>query len=277
MPESTDASVYFIGNATTIIRCNGFTLLTDPNFLHHGQQARLGWGIRTRRRTEPAMSVADLPPVDLVVLSHLHGDHWDEIAERGLDPYVPIVTTPHAADVLRGRGFGNAIGLETWQTYQVHRNSGVLSITAVPARHAPGPLDRLLPPVMGSVLDFCRGDDLDLRLHISGDTILDPCLAEIPRRFPEIDAAIVHMGGTRIFRVLVSMDGVQGAEWLQLIKPEVALPVHYDDYEAFTSPLSEFQHHVRRLGLTHAVHYLMRGETCRLPLRTRPRPVARPR
>jgi L-ascorbate metabolism protein UlaG (beta-lactamase superfamily) len=267
MPDPADASVFFVGNATMIIRCHGFTVLTDPNFLHRGQRAYLGWGISTRRRTEPALDVKALPPVDLVVLSHMHGDHWDRIARDSLDKDLPIVTTHHAAQRLRRQGFSNALGLGKWEYHHVSRGDTALTVTATPGRHAPGPAQMLLPPVMGSVLDFGHGDDVDLRLHISGDTILDPCLADIPRRFPDIDVGIVHLGGTRIFGLMVTMDGMQGAEWLQLIKPESALPVHYDDYEAFASPLTDFQHHVRRVGLSHLVHYLMRGETYSLPIR----------
>lgn len=289
MPDPVDASVFFVGNATMIIRCHGFTLLTDPNFLHRGQRAKLGWGLGTRRRTDPAIDIGGLPPIDLVVLSHLHGDHWDDVARDGLDKDVPIITTHHAARRLRRQGFHRAVGMDTWEEHRVRRGDRLLKITATPARHAPGPVRRLLPPVMGSVLDFGRdfggdfgGDfsgDLgregrlrdggrpDLRLHISGDTIMHPCLSEIPRRFPDIDVGIVHLGGTRVLGMLVTMDGEQGAEWLRLIDPFTALTVHYDDYEAFTSSLTDFQRYVRRLGLSHLVHYLMRGETYSLPLR----------
>lgn len=267
MPDPADASVFFIGNATMIIRCHGFTLLTDPNFLHRGERARLGWGLSTRRRTDPALDIGELPPIDLVVLSHMHGDHWDHVARDGLDKNLPIVTTHHAERRLRRQGFRHVIGLDTWEEHHVQREDRLLKITATPARHAPGIAQRVLPPVMGSVLDFSRDGRMDLRLHISGDTILHPCLAEIPRRFPDIDVGIVHLGGTRILGMLVTMDGMQGAEWLRLIDPQSALPVHYDDYEAFTSSLSDFQHHVRRQGLSHLVHYLMRGETYTLPLR----------
>ncbi|GIH72970.1 MBL fold metallo-hydrolase [Sphaerimonospora thailandensis] len=286
MPDSADASVFFIGNATMIIRCHGFTLLTDPNFLHRGQRAHLGWGLGTRRRTDPAIDIDELPPIDLVVLSHMHGDHWDDVARDGLDKDLPIVTTHHAARRLRRQGFHRAVGLDTWQEHRVHRGDRQLKIIATPARHAPGPACRLLPPVMGSVLDFSGdfsgdlsgdgrgrsggpdgGGRTDLRLHISGDTIMHPCLSEIPRRFPDIDVGIVHLGGTRVLGMLVTMDGVQGAEWLRLINPFTALTVHYDDYEAFTSSLTDLQRNVRRLGLSHLVHYLMRGETYSLPVR----------
>ncbi|WP_248966150.1 MBL fold metallo-hydrolase [Sphaerisporangium perillae] len=263
MPDPAEASVYFIGNATTLIRCHGFTLLTDPNFLHRGQRAYLGWGLSTRRRTDPAIEVGGLPAIDAIVLSHMHGDHWDRVAKHALDKRLPIFTTPHAAERLRRQGFGNAMSLETWQDRTMLRDGHNLKITALPARHAPGAAQRFLPPVMGSMLEFGRDDGtVDLRLHISGDTLLDDRLAAIPRRFPDIDLAIVHLGGTKLLRtLLVTMDGMQGAHWVELIGADHTLPVHYDDYEAFTSGLDDFRHHINRLGLADRVHSIARGET----------------
>jgi L-ascorbate metabolism protein UlaG (beta-lactamase superfamily) len=75
-------AITFVGNATTIIRLGSFTLLTDPNFLHRGRRAYLGKGLWSRRLQDPALTVAQLPPLDAVVLSHLHGDHFDRIARR---------------------------------------------------------------------------------------------------------------------------------------------------------------------------------------------------
>src|ERR1700712_949928 len=130
-------SLLFIGTATTLIRYGSLTVLTDPNFLHQGQHAYLGRGLTTKRLTEPALSVEELPPLDAVVLSHLHGDHWDRVAERGLDRTVPIVTTPHAAKRLKSRGFSRAIGLPTWGGQDVVRGDTRVTATSMPGRHAP--------------------------------------------------------------------------------------------------------------------------------------------
>src|SRR4051794_41617044 len=102
MPGLTDTDgLYFVGNATTIIRYGGFTLLTDPNFLRRGQRAYLGYGLSSKRVKDPALSVERLPDLDGIVLSHLHGDHWDKTAERHLDRDLPVVTTGAAARALR--------------------------------------------------------------------------------------------------------------------------------------------------------------------------------
>lgn len=71
-------------------------------------------------------------------------------------------------------------------------------MTAMPGTHGPGPLGAVLPPVMGSMLEFGRaGEAARLKMYISGDTLVHDKLREIPRRFPEIDAALLHLGGRR--------------------------------------------------------------------------------
>ena len=87
-------SVYFIGNATTLIRCGPFTILTDPTFIHMHERVSIGYGMHSTRLTDPATNISQLPALDLVLLSHFHGDHFDQVAERELDKSLPIVTTP---------------------------------------------------------------------------------------------------------------------------------------------------------------------------------------
>ncbi|MFF5262881.1 MBL fold metallo-hydrolase [Actinomadura viridis] len=261
-----EGSVTFIGNATTLIRCGGFTLLTDPNFLHRGQYAHLGYGLRSRRLKDPAMSPEELPELDGVVLSHLHDDHWDRVAERSLDRDLPILTTPAAARTLRGRGFAQASGLATWGDQELARGERTVRVTALPGRHAPGALRRVLPPVMGAMLEFGpRDSEPGLRLCISGDTLMYDAIAEIPRRFPDIDVGLVHLGGTTLLGLLmVTMDGRQGAGWAQTVGCTTIIPIHYDDYTVMKSPLSAFETELRRRGLTDRLRLIERGGS--LPL-----------
>jgi L-ascorbate metabolism protein UlaG (beta-lactamase superfamily) len=240
-----------------------FTVLTDPNFLHRGQRAYLGYGLTSKRLTEPALGVSELPPLDVIVLSHMHGDHWDREARRGLDRGVPIVTTRKAARALHRQGFERARGLATWQTTDFGKGSASLTLTSMPGRHGVGMARHLLPPVMGSVLDYHAGHGTPpVRLYITGDTLFVDDLVEIPRRFPGIDVAVVHLGGTRLpGGLLVTMDARQGGDLVQLIRPRVAVPVHYDDYTVFKSPLADLQNEIARRHLTDVVRVVKRGET----------------
>ncbi|HEY0520334.1 MAG TPA: MBL fold metallo-hydrolase [Ilumatobacteraceae bacterium] len=263
--EPTTGDLTFIGTATVLLRCGGFTLLTDPNFLHAGDHAYLGLGLRSRRLLDPSMEIADLPPLDLVVLSHHHGDHFDHIAARDLDKDVPIVTEPHSARKLRSQGFRGPIALETWQQCTFTRGDCTLTITSTPGKHAPQPLRALLPPVMGSLLEFSTGDRVQFRTYITGDTLLYDQLHEIPKRFPDIDLCIIHLGGTRIAGILLTMDARQGLTALRLVRPRTAVPIHTDDYTVFKSGLDEFRSAVADASpaLETEVCYVDRGETWR--------------
>src|SRR3954470_19394567 len=143
-PPQNDIAITWIGTATVLMRLGGFTVLTDPNFLHQGDHAALGYGLRSRRLTNPAMELSELPPLDLIVLSHHHGDHFDEIAARDLPKDIPIVTTAHAARKLGRQGFSAAIPIDTWEVARFDRGKDRLAVTALPGRHAPGPVQALL-------------------------------------------------------------------------------------------------------------------------------------
>jgi len=258
---TNEGSIFFIGNATVLLRVAGFTILTDPTFIHKHEQTWLGGGLHTTRLTDPAIELADLPPLDLVLLSHFHGDHFDQVAERDLDRTLPIVTTPQSANDLEERGFTNCIPLDVWESLDVEKGPARLRITATPARHGPRLVDFALPDVMGSVLDVTTADGGVSRIYITGDTLVIDELREIPRRFPDIDIALLHLGGTRVLGILVSMDAKQGVEAMRIVDPALAIPIHYNDYDVFTSPLSDFQNEVRAAGLENQVHYLSHGET----------------
>jgi L-ascorbate metabolism protein UlaG (beta-lactamase superfamily) len=257
------AELRFIGTATVLLRVGGFTLLTDPNFLHQGEHAPLGGGLRSKRLTEPAMQVSDLPPLDLIVLSHHHGDHFDERAARELPKDVPIVTNEHAAKKLRRQGFRDIRPLETWEHQRIVRGDHQLRVTALPGKHAPDPLGKVLPPVMGSMLEYGPPEQPDLRLYITGDTLIHDRLREIPARYPDIHLALLHLGGTRILGITLTMDATQGVEALRMMRPRHAIPIHYDDYTVFKSPLEDFRKAAERAGLTTQIHYLAHGDTFR--------------
>jgi L-ascorbate metabolism protein UlaG (beta-lactamase superfamily) len=261
-PQLEQGSLRFIGTATVLLRYAGFTILTDPNFLHRGDRVHLGYGLQSHRLTDPAIDLEDLPPLDLVVLSHLHEDHFDRVVEQRLDRRLPILTTRRAARALHHKGFRAARPLRRWQTRTFVKGSVRLRITAMPGKHGPGLLSAALPPVMGSLLEFeTPAGPLGPRIYISGDTLMHERLAEIPRRYPPIDLALLHLGGTRIFGVMLTMDARQGLQLLQIVQPRTAIPIHYNDYPVFKSPLEDFRRAVAAAGLEQHVRYLAHGDT----------------
>jgi len=267
----SDDNLTFIGNATTLLRLGPFTVLTDPNFLHRGELAYLGYGLVSRRRTEPALSIDELPPLDAVVLSHMHGDHWDRRARAGLDKSLPIITTTHAERRLKGRaGFRNAAGLKTWQSRELSKDGHTLRVTSLPGVHSTNVvLKALLPPVMGSMIELVApGGEVRTRVYVSGDTMLFDGLDEIGRRHPDIGTAVVHIGGTTLpGGFVVTMTGADGVQLLRRLQPQAAVPVHYDDYGVFKSGLDDFRSAADQARLPVDVRYVDRGDT--IPLRAR--------
>ena len=259
-----DVTMTFGGNATMLLRIGGVTLLTDPNFLHRGQRAYLGHGLRAKRLTEPALQPTQLPALDGILLSHMHGDHWDRIATKSLPKDTPVVTTPEAARCLADRGFTGTADLRPWQIHEFTRGADTVRITSVPGVHGPGPLARLLPEVMGSVLELVRSGEVAWRGYISGDTLYRPFLGEVLERCGPLDVLIPHLGGTKALGLTVTMDARQGADLVELLKPPVTVPVHFDDYDRFRSPLGDFFAEVGRRELPGELRPVQRGETISL-------------
>jgi L-ascorbate metabolism protein UlaG (beta-lactamase superfamily) len=260
--DFSTGSIFFVGTATVILRYAGFTILTDPNFLHAGDHVHLGYGLTAERLTNPAMEIDDLPPLDFVVLSHYHGDHFDRIAEERLRKDVPILTTGHAAGELKDKGFTEPVALDTWDSVTVEKGGARVRVTSMPGRHGPPIVEKFLPPVMGSMLEFEPGEGKTaLRLYITGDTLVFDELNEIPKRYPSIDIALFHLGGTQIMGILLTMDADQGVEAIRIINPREVIPIHYNDYEVFKSPLEDFRKAVEAAGFADRVRYLSHGET----------------
>ena len=259
-----DVTLTFGGNATTLLQLGPFTLLTDPNFLRRGQRAYLGHGLWTKRLTDPALLPDDLPALDAIVLSHLHDDHWDRIATRSLPKETPVVTTPAAARELATKGFSATADLTPWQTHELTRGTATLRITSVPGTHGPGLLGQLLPPVMGSVLELLEDGVVRWRGYISGDTLYRRDIGQVLERCGPLDVVVPHLGGTKALGFTVTMDARQGVDLVELLRPSVVVPVHFDDYSRFSSGLGDFAAEVAARRAPGELRVVARGETISL-------------
>ena len=151
--------------------------------------------------------------------------------------------------------------MEVWQRAELVHGDQSLTIESLPAVHAWGLVGRLLSPVMGSLLVHRLGGLVRHRVYVGGDTLTGDHVSDIARRHPDIDTAVVHLGGTRVRFHTVTMDADQGVNFLRRVRPEVAVPVHHDDYGVFRSPLSAFLERVEAAGLPSRVRVVERGET----------------
>lgn len=110
------------------------------------------------------------------------------------------------------------------------------------------------PPVMGSVLERDG-----FRVYVTGDTLCYPWLGEVADRCGPLDKMVVHLGGTRVLGLLVTMDAAQGADLVELVRPGVTVPVHHDDHRLFRSPLTDFLSACRERGAPTQVRPVPRG------------------
>jgi L-ascorbate metabolism protein UlaG (beta-lactamase superfamily) len=254
------ASVQFIGTATVLIRCASFTILTDPNFIRKGERIHIGYLMHSTRLLDPAMDISDLPHVDVVFVSHIHADHIDPLAQHLLDKRVPLVTTRQAAGILRGKGFRNTYALRPWQSIEFFKEGIVLRVTATPAVHVRAPFPAFFPSVIGAVFGFKLADERRIRIYQTGDTLLNGAVTEAAKRIPELDAAVLHLGGARIGPLRVSMNAAEGVALMRRLNARKVIPVHYGDYPEMREPVDEFLRASAAAGLAGRVKHLARGE-----------------
>ncbi|KAK3390671.1 beta-lactamase-like protein [Podospora didyma] len=290
-----DGSIYFIGTATTVLEWKGIRILTDPNFLHAGDHVHLGPGVTAERLTNPAVDIDALPPLDCILLSHYHEDHFDRLVEESLNRNFPIITTPHAKLCLAAKEdpFQAVHSLDFFESLMLpvvlsepeahDSRRPAVKVTGMPGKHVPpGPLaianDLLgaVPPTNGWLLELGyishsgtnpEKFETGYRIYISGDTLLVDELKQIPERLrgEKIDLMLVHLGGTtipspKVPLLMVTMDAKQGVQLMRLMDPDVTIPIHYDDYNVFLSPLEDFRKEVEAAGLSERVVYLDRGD-----------------
>ncbi|EJU04196.1 Metallo-hydrolase/oxidoreductase [Dacryopinax primogenitus] len=266
-------SVQFVGNATCILEIKGVRVMTDPNFLHQGDHVHLGPGVTARRMHDPAFNLEECPPVDFILLSHLHEDYFDLVVAEKLRRSIPIISTPHATSGLANQGYTHLITLDTWKSALItHDGIKKFTITSMPGKHTIGVFNEMvevmdaIPPVMGSLIELLDEDNkVEFTIYISGDTLFCEKLKDIHTKHPHIDLCLLHLGGTTIpvINVMVTMDAVQGINLLHVVNPDTTIPVHFDDYDAFLSPLEDFKKLVEKEGWSDRVIYLDRGETYR--------------
>src|SRR5207244_10627925 len=121
----------FIGHASFFVQIGGQNVVIDPNFAR--------WLFVLKRLRRPGVEIRDLPPIDLVLVTHAHFDHLHRPSlraivrqtrrRRGVAP--TIVVPHHVFDLVSDLGFDSVVELDWWNSYR-HRG---LTVTHVPSRH----------------------------------------------------------------------------------------------------------------------------------------------
>ena len=207
--DGKEVNVTRIVHSCALLDYGGQRILTDPWFSEkpgyfHGEP--LG------------ATVADLPELTGVLVSHAHYDHYDMGAFAAYkDKSVRFVVKRGDAAPARSVGFRDVTELDPWESTRI----GSAKVTAAPAKHGV-PENTYLVECGGTTTFF------------GGDTMLIPELEEVARRFPKIDVALLPVNGLTIRPLLnrrVVMDDEEAAKLCGILRPRVAIPTHY----AFTA------------------------------------------
>src|SRR5207245_4019166 len=121
----------FIGHASFFVQIGGQNVVIDPNFAR--------WLFVLKRLRQPGVQLHDLPPIDLVLVTHAHFDHLHRPSLRAIVQQTvrrrvvsPTIVVPHHVfDLVSDLGFENVVELDWWNSYRHHG----LTITHVPSRH----------------------------------------------------------------------------------------------------------------------------------------------
>jgi L-ascorbate metabolism protein UlaG (beta-lactamase superfamily) len=129
--QSHELAAIWIGHATLLLRIGGMTVLTDPIF---SRRAGIGLCLATlgpARLMAPALSIKQLPPIDLILLSHSHFDHLDRPSLDRLPRSATVICASKTSDLVADLKFAKTIELAWGETGAV----GALSVTAQQVRH----------------------------------------------------------------------------------------------------------------------------------------------
>ena len=129
--EQHSMAAAWLGHATVLLRMDGQTILTDPVL---SNKVGIGLGLMTagpQRLISPALTIRQLPRIDLILISHAHFDHLDRPTLVRLRKDIPVVAASHTSDLIADLGFKNVTELKWGESM----NIGTLKITARAVRH----------------------------------------------------------------------------------------------------------------------------------------------
>jgi L-ascorbate metabolism protein UlaG (beta-lactamase superfamily) len=257
--EPGRVAITFIGHSTFLLRTATAVIVTDPVFTSNaGPFGRMG----PARVRPPAIDPSRLPPVDLVLVSHNHYDHLQPsslrlfadraayVAPLGVGSQLgvpPKQNVPPKGGSYRSETGGsykerpvvsafrrNVEELDWWQSTTV----GEAEITCVPAQHfsARTPWDRDRTLWCGYVV---RVDGVTI--YFAGDSGYSPQFAEIGRRFPAIDVALLPIGAyePRWFMQPVHMNPEEAVRAHLDLRPRLSIGMHFGTFQLTDEAIDE--------------------------------------
>jgi L-ascorbate metabolism protein UlaG (beta-lactamase superfamily) len=244
--------ITWLGHATVLLELDGARLLTDPVLIKR---------LMHLKRVAAPVDESLLSDLDAVLISHLHYDHLDLRSLRMIGRAVRIVVPIGAGEFLRERGFSHVTEVGVGGEVEI----GGATIRPTPAEHGSkwSPFSER-PRAMGYVVDGSA------RVYFAGDTdLFDGMSALAP-----LDVALLPVAGWGPRVPAGHLDPRRASQALTLLRPRVAVPVHWGTYrrialprsaEQMREPADEFVRLAGEVAPDVDVHVLPVGGTLELP------------
>jgi L-ascorbate metabolism protein UlaG (beta-lactamase superfamily) len=252
--------VTFIGHSSFLLQVDGRKVLVDPVF-----SKRL---ILLRRQRRAGLLVKELPPIDLVLLTHAHMDHLDMAslrrvvrAMRRLTGRGPEVVVPRGVeDLVESTGFSRVHTLEWWEQIEAQG----LKVTMTPCRHWGARMFRDVHRGYGGYVVEGGGQSV----YHSGDTAYFDGFREIGRRLkPEVALLPIGAYFPDSYRA-VHTSPEEALRGFVELGAEQMVPMHYGTFrlgrEPMDEPLKRLETEAARLGIKEQIKILEEGETMQL-------------
>ncbi len=209
----SERTITWIGHDTFLIQVNGLNLLTDPHFTERASP--LGW-VGPARMMPPGLALQQLPPIDVVLISHNHYDHLDEgsvlALQRRQSQQPPRFYVPLGVKAwFTAREIHNVVELDWWQSQEF---AGA-SFHALPVQHfsGRGPFDRNATLWCGWAVQWP-----DYKLFFAGDSGYSKDFQDIGKRFGGFDLSLIPIGAYDPRWFMRAMH----------VNPEEAVQIHRD-------------------------------------------------
>lgn len=236
-PLAQEIAVTYVGHATALVQLGALNLLTDPVY-----SSRL---LLPKRMVEPGIPLAELPALEVVLVSHGHFDHLDLPTHRRLPKEAAVVCAAGLADLLRPCGYREVVELK-WGDRLTLRG---ITITAVPVKHW-GTRALLFDErgYTGFVIESTAGT-----VFFPGDTAYFDGFREYGRRY-DIDVALLPIGAysPAAFR-RVHMNPADALQAFADLRARYMVPIHWGTFMVSYEPTHEPPRWLRALARANGV------------------------
>ncbi|MCU0784075.1 MAG: MBL fold metallo-hydrolase [Verrucomicrobia bacterium] len=216
-------AITWIGHASFLIQFTDLNVLVDPNFAN--------WLFLLKRIKRSGLKIADLPPVDLVLLTHAHFDHFHKPTLRRL-PHPKIGVMPWGVgDLALNLGFARVIELEWWESFSQRD----WKVTLTPGKHwGARTLHDQHRGYGGFVLEH-QGR----RIYHAGDSAYFEGFREIGQRFaPEVALLPIGAYHPDSFRC-VHMGPDEAVRAFKDLRAQKLVPMHYGSFKLSFEEMDE--------------------------------------